>query len=125
MMFGIVRQKYYCPVCGWAAKGICPRHPAETVPMGVMWRPGKKGSKTRLWDDRVHGRRQDARRVMGGSKSKHHGWVRTASDHVIALGGRDRLRQQTGAGFLRMGDPVTEAIHARPGSRRKRRNRGK
>jgi hypothetical protein len=47
--------KWYCTECGWAAKGKCPRHPEHSLNMGKQWRPGKKGRKTRLWDNRVHG----------------------------------------------------------------------
>jgi hypothetical protein len=47
--------KWYCTECGWAAKGKCPRHPEQSLDMGKQWRPGKKGRKTRLWDNRVHG----------------------------------------------------------------------
>jgi len=54
-MRGIANPKYYCQECGWAAKGPCPRHPGMNVMMGTKWRPGKKGKKTRLWDNRVHG----------------------------------------------------------------------
>jgi hypothetical protein len=51
----VMNVKWYCPECGWAAKGRCPRHPSQCLSMGKEWRPGKKGRKTRLWDNRVHG----------------------------------------------------------------------
>jgi len=49
------RQKRLCQDCHWAAKGPCPRHPGRSFYMGSRWRPGKKNSKMRLWDNRVHG----------------------------------------------------------------------
>lgn len=49
------RQKRLCLDCNWAAKGPCPRHPGRSLYMGSKWRPGKKDSKTRLWDNRIHG----------------------------------------------------------------------
>lgn len=48
-------QKYLCTECHWAAKGKCPQHPGKSLAMGTQWRPGKKGRKTRLWDNRMHG----------------------------------------------------------------------
>ena len=50
------RDKYYCAEHDWAAKGPCPRQHAPGAPAGARhssWRPGRKGSRTRLWDDRV------------------------------------------------------------------------
>lgn len=47
--------KYLCAECGWAAKGKCPQHPESCLKMGKKWRPGKRGRRTRLWDNRVHG----------------------------------------------------------------------
>src|SRR6266581_1746433 len=105
--------KYYCKTCGWAAKTACPIQGHESVAMGTVWRPGRKGSKTRLWDDRVWGRRADARRQWRQWRYRGYGPPRTAPDLVVKLGGRDRLRAQTGAGWMRMGDPVTEAIRDR------------
>lgn len=110
---GIANGKWYCPECGWAAKGPCPQHPGSAVLMGTRWRPGKKNSRTRIWDDRVPGRRDAARRVTGGSKSKHYHQPVAAPQAVLELGGRDRTRLQTGAGWLRTEDPVTWAIHER------------
>jgi hypothetical protein len=52
---GISNGKWYCIECGWAAKSRCPRHPSSSLSMGTHWRPGKKGKRTRLWDNRVHG----------------------------------------------------------------------
>jgi hypothetical protein len=54
------RDKHFCLSCGWAAKGPCPRQGHESVRMGTQWRPGRKGSRTRLWDDRVSGDSQPA-----------------------------------------------------------------
>lgn len=52
---GVSNPKYLCTECGWAAKGACPQHPDSSLMMGKNWRPGKKGRRTRLWDNRVHG----------------------------------------------------------------------
>lgn len=91
--------------------------------LGTRWRPGKKTSRTRIWDDRTWGRRDAARRVTGGSKSKHYGPPRVAPQAVINLGGQDRVRTQTGAGWLGIEDPVTLAIHERARRGRVRRKR--
>jgi hypothetical protein len=52
---GVSNPKYFCTECQWAAKGPCPQHPGSSLMMGKDWRPGKKGRRTRLWDNRNHG----------------------------------------------------------------------
>jgi hypothetical protein len=49
------RKKFYCAVHDWAAKGPCPRQHDDamiTYLVSNTWRPGKKGTKMRLWDAR-------------------------------------------------------------------------
>lgn len=80
-MFGELRKdKFYCPEDDWAAKGryqmTCPycRQPMKF--MGTVWRPGKKGSRTRVWDERVPRHRQEAARLNSrGDRYRPRHWV--------------------------------------------------
>lgn len=51
-------RKHYCTECGWAAKTVCPVHPGMSLDMGTRWRPGRKGSRERLWSLRSTRNRQ-------------------------------------------------------------------
>jgi hypothetical protein len=50
------RRKFYCPPCDEAAKAqgaaACPRCGTAMRDMGTRWRPGRRGTRTRLWDRR-------------------------------------------------------------------------
>lgn len=54
---GISRGKNYCPECDTVRKGPGahgkPNCPGTFEYMGKSWRPGKKGTRTRMWNDRV------------------------------------------------------------------------
>ena len=57
------RDKYYCAVHDWAAKGPCPRQHDDAMTTYLVhhsWRPGKKNTKTRIWDRRQTRGRVDA-----------------------------------------------------------------
>ena len=77
MYFGLGRDKYYCVPCDYVAKAkhtpVCPTCRESMTWMGDKWRPGKKGTKTRLWDDRDPLRRQEAPRMQdkGGYGRPH------------------------------------------------------
>ncbi len=67
MYFGLGRDKYYCVPCDYVAKAkhtpACPTCREPMTWMGDKWRPGKRGTKTRLWDDRDTLQRQEAARI--------------------------------------------------------------
>jgi hypothetical protein len=110
--------KWYCIECGWAAKGRCPRHPGKSLSMGKRWRPGKKGRKTRLWDNRVHGSvTAEPPAIRHGAWPSPYGSApfspsRPVPRGLIALGARDFSRNgvDSAAGFSRSADPVRRAI---------------
>lgn len=90
MHFGLGRDKYYCVPCDYVAKARhTPACPTCREPMTYMtdeWRPGRKGSRTRLWDERVPRHRKEAARLRGRRWVSYSGvtkkWVqeRTRSD---------------------------------------------
>jgi len=110
--------KYLCTRCQWAAKGPCPQHPGSSLMMGKNWRPGRKGRRTRLWDNRVHGSQAVPPPVvrLGGWPSPHRdgtGPFRVAGSPppgIVALGATDFSR---GQGSSSWNDPVRAAIRAR------------
>jgi len=61
------RDKYYCSPCDHVAKAkttpSCPLCGEAMTFMTDVWRPGRKGRKTRLWDKRVPQHRMDAARL--------------------------------------------------------------
>jgi hypothetical protein len=59
---GITRYKSYCLPCDLVLRGAawCPRCGQPAIQMGRDWRPGRKGSRTRIWDPRVTWRRGSA-----------------------------------------------------------------
>jgi len=67
MFFGNGRDKYYCTPCDYVAKAkntpSCPLCGEAMTYMTDVWRPGRKGSKTRLWDARVSRHRMDGARL--------------------------------------------------------------
>ena len=75
---GLGRDKYYCVPCDYVAKAKhTPACPTCREPMTYMtdeWRPGRKGSRTRLWDERVPQHRQDAARLRSRAYGTRH-WV--------------------------------------------------
>lgn len=66
---GTGRDKFYCPGCDFVAKAkltaICPLCREPMISMSDVWRPGRKGTRTRTWDARVLRHRENARRVNG------------------------------------------------------------
>lgn len=50
------RGKFYCQPCDYVTKSkggaYCPTCGVSMTPMGTQWRPGRAGTKTRLWDTR-------------------------------------------------------------------------
>lgn len=100
--------KYLCTECGWAAKGPCPQHPAASFNMGKNWRPGKKGKRTRLWNNRVHGSVTAApgRNAWGWpTRELHH-----PPDGMLILGATDFSHDQSESPW---NDPVRVAIRDR------------
>jgi hypothetical protein len=116
------RQKHLCTECRWAAKGPCPRHPGKSLLMGSKWRPGKKGRKTRLWDNRVHGSIQPDQPMqyprMGARPSRYRYGVTVFNvpasppPGLLVLGATDFSRSgDDGTGsWNRSSDPVRRAI---------------
>jgi hypothetical protein len=113
--------KWYCTECGWAAKGRCPRHPESSLNMGKQWRPGKKGRKTRLWDNRVHGSvaaapprsSQTSRRPLY-QRATPFKISHSPPPGLILLGATDFSRAKPdGSSFWRDNDPVRRAIRER------------
>lgn len=108
---GVSNPKHLCTECGWAAKGPCPQHPGSSLNMGKDWRPGKKGRRTRLWDNRVHGS------VTAPPPAKW--WYRAYSpmghashppEGLMALGATDFSHSPSS---LLWNDPVQVAIRAK------------
>jgi hypothetical protein len=87
--------KYLCTECGWAAKGPCPQHPGQSLNMGKDWRPGRKGRRTRLWDNRVHGSQ-----VPGERAETFRRWQRGYGVHPF----RDRAHPPEGLALLGAAD---------------------
>jgi hypothetical protein len=117
MTMGLQRQKYLCQDCLWAAKAPCPRHPGRSLAMGMQWRPGKKGKKTRLWDNRVHGSQTvtapAVRRGAWPSAYRPGGPFRVPFSPprgLVHLGATDFSRGVPRSWY---GDPVTMAIDSR------------
>jgi len=120
---GLQRGKHYCVTCGWAAKGKCPQHPASSLYMGSQWRPGKKGKRTRLWDNRVHGSQTTPPPTvrLGGWPSRYRSGQgpfavpAAPPSGIIALGAVNfshTVDDGTGT-FWRESDPVRRAITER------------
>lgn len=114
---GVSNPKYLCTECQWAAKGKCPQHPGSSLMMGKNWRPGRKGRRTRLWDNRVHGSQtvppltvrpgawpSKYRDGLGPFKTPH-----GPPPGLVYLGATDFSRTQG----RRYTDPVRQAIRAR------------
>jgi hypothetical protein len=93
---GVSNPKYFCTECQWAAKGPCPQHPGSSLMMGKNWRPGRKGTRTRLWDNRRRGFRPPPGLVVLGAKDFSHNGT-----SLNLFGWHD--------------DPVREAIRVRAG----------
>jgi len=57
---GIARNKSYCRWCDLVARGAgtCPQCGTPMLQMPRSWRPGRKGTRTRVWDVRVSRRRR-------------------------------------------------------------------
>lgn len=106
------RGKYLCQVCQWAAKGPCPLHPGESLAMGKKWRPGKQGTKWRLWDNHVHGSGVEATaRPPGWPGTLGAGYNgRYVTLDMASFGAVDANR---GATQSRYTDPVGLAIYSR------------
>jgi hypothetical protein len=51
---GTKRAKYYCSPCDKVVKAmfgaLCPHCGGQMTPMGTQWRPGRRGTRTRMWD---------------------------------------------------------------------------
>lgn len=102
-------DKSLCPACGWVGRGnlTCLRCEGSMVQMPRSWRPGRKGTRTRIWDVRAHRNRRQS----------------NVPDVVRALGVTGlppRSRYWWGAP-----DPVHQAITARGQRQRSRRRRNR
>jgi len=112
------RPKYLCTECAWAAKGRCPQHPGASLMMGRNWRSGKKGKRTRLWDNRVHGSQTVPPPTvrLGAWPSRYRdgtGPFRVAGRPplgLVVLGATDFSRDQADSSWS---DPVRAAIRSR------------
>lgn len=107
-------SKYLCTECGWAAKGECPRHPGASLNMGKHWRPGKKGRRTRLWDNRVHGSvtvpAETGRKGRRIWRARPFAERQHTPSGLIALGATDFSHDKSD---LPWNDPVRAAIRAK------------
>jgi hypothetical protein len=105
------RYKSYCPPCDLVHRGAmtCLRCGGDTVQMGTDWRPGRKGSRTRVWDTRVSARKR--------------GWPAYVPEPVRQLGVKG-LPPRSAVTWWSP-DAVLRAIEARGRRQRSRRRRGR
>lgn len=112
-------RKHYCTECGWAAKTACPVHPGMSMDMGTRWRPGKKGSRERLWSLRSTRNRQ-----MPPAKRRYHAWYGVPK-FIQELGVAEPKETAEQYWFARIGNAVQEDIRVRGLKQRQRRRRNR
>jgi len=110
-------RKWYCPECGWAAKGPCPLHPS--LDMGTRWRPGRKGSKERLWSLRSSRNRQ-----MPPAKKRYHVYYGVPK-YIRDLGVKMPKETAEQYAYYPWAIPVLDDIRARSLKQRQRKRRNR